>query len=80
MHNLRIFFMGSPACGLDFKPEVPRCNSLAETDFRREQIRFRGEAQEREIETAAYIQWIKTDVNMAIRDIVAVNFILSIVS
>jgi hypothetical protein len=28
MHNLRIFFIGSPACGLDFGPEVPRCHSL----------------------------------------------------
>ena len=80
MHNLRIFFMGSPACGLDFKSEVPCCNSLTTTDFRREQIRFRGEAQEREIAVAAYIQWIKTDVNLAIRDIAAINFILSIVS
>ena len=80
MHNLRIFFMGSPACSLDFKTEGPRCNSLTETVFRREQILFKGETQEREIAIAAYIQWIKTDLNMAIRDIVVVNFILSIVS
>ena len=80
MHNLRIFFMGSPTYGLDFKPGVPRRTSLIETDFRREQIRFRGEAQEREIAIAAYIQWIKTDVNMSIRAIAVVNFILSIVS
>ena len=73
MHNFRIFFTGSPACGLEFKPEVPRCNSLTEIDFRREQILFKREAQEREIAIAAYIQWIKTDVNMAIRAIAAVN-------
>ena len=73
MHNLRIFFMGSPACSLDLKPKVPRCTSLPETDFRRVQIRFRGEAQEREIAIAASIQWIKTDVNMAIRAIAAVS-------
>ncbi|MGB5619781.1 MAG: hypothetical protein WBM78_23285 [Desulfobacterales bacterium] len=66
MHNLRIFFMGSPACGLNFKPQVPRCNSLTEIDFRREQIRFRGEAQERGVALAAYILWIKTDFNLEI--------------
>jgi hypothetical protein len=56
MHNLRIFFTGSPACGLDFKPEVPRCNSLTEIGFRPEQIRFKREAQERGIKIAAYVQ------------------------
>ena len=56
MHNFRIFFTGSSACGLEFKPEVPRCNSLTEIDFRREQILFKREAQEREIELAAYVQ------------------------
>ena len=80
MHNLRIFFMGSPACGLGFKPEVPRCNSLTEIDSRPEQIRIRGEAQERGIAIAAYIRWFKTNVNMDIRAIAIVYFILSIVS
>jgi len=87
MHNLRIFFMGSPAFGLDFNTEVPRCNSLAETDFRGEQIRFRGEAQGSGFVIAASIQRTKTGVNWlfehmnrAIRAIVVVNFILSIVS
>jgi hypothetical protein len=63
MHNLRIFFMGSPALGLDFNTEVPRCNSLVETDLRGEQIRFRGEAQESGFVIAASIQRIKTGVN-----------------
>jgi hypothetical protein len=66
MHNLRIFFMGSPACGLDFKPEVPHCNSLTEIDSRREQIHIRGEAQERKIALADCIQWIKTNVDVVI--------------
>jgi hypothetical protein len=48
--------MGSPACGLNFKAEVPGCNSLTEIGFRPEQIRFKREAQERGIKIDAYVQ------------------------
>jgi hypothetical protein len=67
--------MGSPACGLDFKPEVPRCNSLTEIDSRPEQIRIRGEAQERGIAITAYIQWLKIDVDVAIRAVTSFTII-----
>ncbi len=80
MHNLRIFFMGSSACGLDSKPEVPRCTSLTEIGFRPEQIRFKREAQERGIEIAAYVQELKTDVSVTIRATDIVKLILSICS
>jgi hypothetical protein len=70
--------MGSPACGLDFKPEVPRCNSLTEIDSRPEQIRIRGEAQERGIAITAYIQWLKidVDVDVAIRAVKSFTIII----